>query len=660
MSHTYTTNQIQLNIPPKVIPVSVSTIEGTDYWPYANSSSDPWYEQSGTPRYYRWRITFSVTAVTHGSNLTRDDFAFNGLDIRVNDWIAGASDPRTLKIVSIEAKTPTSVTCIVEDWLRYNTFKASTGNGIFNTGSAVVFTLNENGIPILDPLPSTVNNQFFPGVVSRFQYLNPQVNYVLEQESHNFVKGDAVSVTSDGFVKSNAATAASLVGVVTESGPGDNYFMILPNNKIIDFDPAIPGSQGDTIYIDTDGSLSNVSTATNKIIFLNIQNPVATEQLGSVADPVVPDGTNIKINGADITFVTNTNLTDTISLINTQTANSDVIASSTPSPTVIVSNSTGTANGLVGGTPPFSATINGTLVSFTTTGSQFPGISTPQDMATDINLASINNLVASATATVLTLTEQTGGGITIVNGDTDVSGNPFVGSSNISGLVATTAPTSTSLLKLSRNNGGEILILDASLQFQNSTGVYSGQNGSLPLALNVEQGIRTGGVTVVADISGRDSLSAFVGDQAYVLDAGNAEWALYLYNGSVWTQIATQDSSTVDARTLTATFTGPFSSNVDVQSMGSVSPGRKITTVSVEVTTPLTGGTSLPELVVGISSDVDLFMGQEDSNLGILDEYVVLPEYVHPSGSASELNIQARLNHFNATAGAITVKVTYL
>lgn len=660
MSHSYTTNQIRLNIPAKVMPVTVSTIEGVEYWPFPNSSSDPWYSQSATPRHYRWRITFSVTSVSHGSNLTRDDFAFNGLDIRVNDWIAGASDPKTLKIVSIEAKTPTSVTCIVEDWLRYNTFKASTGNGIFNTGSAVVFTLNENGIPVLDPLPSTVNNQFFPGVVSRFQYLNPQVNYVLEQKSHSFVKGDAVSVTSDGFVKSNASTAVSLVGVVTEPGPGDNYFMILPNNKIIDFDPAIPGVQGDSIYVDTDGTLSSASTSTNKIIFLNIQSPVATEQLGNVNDPVVPAGTSIEINGAGLTFSANTNLSDTIDLINTQTANSDVVASSSPTPTIVVSNSVGTANGLVGGTPPFSATINGTLVSFTTTGSQYAGISTPEDMAIDINSASINNLVATATATVLTLTQTQGVGITIVNGDPDASGNPFVGSSNISGLVATTAPTGTARLKLSRSNGGEVLILDSTLGFQNSTGVYSGQNGSLPLALNVEQGIRTGGVTVVADISARDTLAGLVGDQAYVLDAGLGEWALFLYNGSAWTLIATEDSSTVDARTLTTTFTAPFSGNVDVQSMGSVSAGRKITTVSVEVSDTFAGGSNTPSIEIGTSGTQNLFMGDSDSDLSQLEEYVVLPEYVHPSSSGTELTIQARLNHFDATQGVVTVKVTYL
>ena len=33
---------------------------------YANGSNDPWYG-SGTKKYYRWEITFSVTAQGHGS-----------------------------------------------------------------------------------------------------------------------------------------------------------------------------------------------------------------------------------------------------------------------------------------------------------------------------------------------------------------------------------------------------------------------------------------------------------------------------------------------------------------------------------------------------------------------------------------------------------------
>ena len=136
----YKSSQIKLNYPNKVLAVNVTSVAGRDYWEHANGSNDPWYSGSSSPKYYRWEITFDVTAQGHGSHLTRDDNTYNGLDIVVGDWVGSATSGICCKIVSISAKTATSVTCIVKDWLRYNTFANSTGNGIFGLGSAAVFS----------------------------------------------------------------------------------------------------------------------------------------------------------------------------------------------------------------------------------------------------------------------------------------------------------------------------------------------------------------------------------------------------------------------------------------------------------------------------------------------------------------------------------------
>lgn len=662
---SYTSNQIKLNQPNKVLSVNVSNIEGVEYWPYANSGSDPWWENGSSPRYYRWEITFSVSELSHGSNLTRDDFKFNGLDIVVGDWIAGAADGKCLKISSISAKTKNSVTCIVEDVLRYNTFKASNGNGIFNSGSALVFTLNENGLPMLDPIPSSASLDFFPTVYSRFQYLNPQVNYVLYQENHNFNKGEVVSVTENGFVLANAETTSSMIGVVTETGPGPNQFMILPNNRIIDFDPAIPGKQGDKIYVDVDGTLSNVQTVTNRVAFINLLGPEPTVLTGTEPDPTIINGYSLKLNGQSITFNSgglSSNVIQIAETINAVSNTTNAYANVVKVTTSVSSVSSGTASGLVGGYPPFSANINGTVVSFTSTGSQYTGVSTPEDMALDINDASVPNLVATATATVLTLTETAGGNIEIVNVTNDANGDPFVGASNISGLPATTVGVDANLLTLTRDDGGEILIYEDSDLFQTQTGIFSGQNGSLPLAINIEQGVRTGGTTIVENIAARDALYAIAGDQAYVLNAGLNEWGLFIYNGSNWIQTANQDSSTVDARTLVTTFTAPISGggSTTIQNLGSISPGRKITTVSVTISEEFSGGTQPASVEVGLSTDTDLFMGKADSDLSRIEDYITLPEYVHPATATTELTVQAKLNHYTSTQGIITVKVTYL
>ena len=124
--------------------------------------------------------------VDHGSHLTRTPFKFNAFDIVVGDFVVGSNDGRAVKIISISAKTATEVVCVVEDDLRYNTFRSSTGSGIFTVpGAAIVLQINENGHPMVDPLPlAVVTADFYANLNSRFQYLNPQMNYLLDAPSH--------------------------------------------------------------------------------------------------------------------------------------------------------------------------------------------------------------------------------------------------------------------------------------------------------------------------------------------------------------------------------------------------------------------------------------------------------------------------------------------
>jgi len=669
---SYKTRHIQLNHPNKVLACSCSAIAGQDYWPHQNGSGDLWYSGSASPKYYRWEITLSVTAQTHGSHLTRDDFQYNGLDVQVGDWVAGATDGKALKIISISSKTKNNVTCVVEDWLRYNTFKSTTGNGIFGTGAVVIFQLNEQGVPMLDPLPTSVSSSFFTEVFSRFNYLNPQLNYVLEKESHGFSKGDVIAVsTEDGFVKANAITADKMIGVVTESGPGPDQFMILPNNRIIDFDPTIPGVQGENIYVDTNGSLSNTSTGTSKVAFLNIRSAIPTVLTGDQGNPVVGNGNVISFNGIGITFSGqggSANVNEIATLLNSETSNTSIVADVLPFENTISSGADETIYGLVGGYVPFSAYIDSgsgnTLINFTSNGSVYATVSTPQDMATDISAANIANLNVTATATVLTLTELNGNAITITNGNAEGGGYYFVGPSNISGLPATTAATNAEKLQLTRSDGGEILIYEDSDIFQTQTGIFSAHTGSVPLAMNIEQGVRTGGTTVVGTISARDALVPAAGDQAYVTNKGDGEWGLYLYTGSSWVEISNADSATVDAKTLTTTFTMPAGGfgNSTTNNLGNISPGRKILNVTVSVDTAFSGysGSVLPNIEIGTIANPDAYCDSPSNDLTELSDFICTPDYVYPATETQDQLIRARCNHYQSTAGNVTVTLTYV
>ncbi len=671
----YKSSQIKLNHPNKVLGVSVTSIAGKNYWDHQNGAGDIWYSGSGSKKYYRWTVTFTVTSQGHGSHLSRDDFTFNGLDVVVGDWIAGATTGVCLKIISVESKTTTSVTCVVEDWLRYNTFKASDGNGIFSAGSCIIFSLNELGLPMLDPLPTTAAASFYATVMSRFQYLNPSLNYVLEKTSHGFAKGDVICADSSGYVKSTAGTMGKMIGVVVESGPGPNMFMLSPNNRIIDFEPSIPGTKGDYIYVDTDGDLT--TTDTGKIAFLKIQDAVSTVLVGDEEDPSIPDTHVIKLNGSTVTFAgtggANATIAQVVSQINAGTATHSVSATSVPTTNIIVSDADSTAYGLIGGYTTFSAAFDSgsgnTTVTFSTnTAGQAKygaAVAIPSDMATDINAAGITNLTATSNTedTQLTLTESQGNAITIVNVTNDSNDKPFVGGSNVSGLDATNVSPGTNKLNLTRSDGGEILIYEGTEHFRVNTGISSGHNGMYPLALNVEQGLRAGTVTVVANISARNSLTAQTGDQCHVLTAADGEWALFLYDGSSWIKISDADSSIVDARTLTTTFSMPVDGfgTATTNTLGNVSPGGKITSVAIEVSTAFTGHSGgTPSVEIGTTADPDQFVDDPSNELTEVVTFMPTSEYVHPAGSAQDLEIKARCNHYGATAGSVTVKLTYI
>lgn len=668
---SYSSRQVKLNTPNKILVVNATSITGDSFWPHANGPGDIWYGSSASPRYYRWEVTFTVTAVSHGSHLTRDDFSFNGLDIVVGDWIAGASDNKCCKIVSISSKTVDTVTCVVEDWLRYNTFKESTGNGVFNSGSCIVFTLNENGIPMLDPLPSAASSTFFSEVVSRFNYLNPQLNYVLDKEAHGFSKGDVIAVTENGFSKANAITADRMIGIVTESGPGPDQFMILPNNRIIDFDPNIPGVQGDYIYVDSNGTLSNTDSGSGKVAFLTVKSAVPTVLIGDQPNPTLGNGNVIAFNGVDITFNGSggsADVNEMATLMNAESSNTSIVADVLPFENTIVANASETIYGLIGGYVPFSAYIDSgsgnTLVNFTANGSVYAGVSTPEDMATDINAANIANLNIVATTDALTITELNGNAILITNNSPESGGYNFVGSSNISGLPASTSATNADKLKLTRQDGGEILIYENSVWFQQGTGIFSGHTGSVPLAMNIEQGVRTGGTTVVGTITARDALAPAAGDQAYVTNKGDGEWGLYLYTGGAWVEISNADSATTDAKTLSTTFTMPAGGfgNTITNNLGNISPGRKILNINVSVDTKFSGfsGSTLPNIEIGTMADPDAYCDSPSNDLTELADFVCTPDFVYPATNTQDQLIRARCNHYQSSAGNVTVTLTYV
>jgi hypothetical protein len=663
--NAWKTSFIGLNKPAKVLSGTADSVESLSLWPYANGADDPYWSGGANPRHYRWQVSFTVSEKTHGSNLTRTPFKFDAQDIEVGDFVAGASDGKVLQIISVISKTNSEVVAIVEDRLRYNTFRDPTGFGLFSTpGPVIFFQINELGFPMLDPLPGEAAADFFTNVMSRFQYMNPLTNYLLEKTAHGFEQGDAVCIEDGSFALSNAENIGRFIGTVVYPGPGPNQFILRPANGIIDFVPGLPGAVGDYLYPSLDGT-GDLTTNDNsrRPIYMKIADAITTSTTGTGIDPIGNDGDVVEVNRVQITLASGNgtySVEDAVTLINQETPSHKVTAVKVGAATEVVSDvaGQGSAYGIVAGYVPFSITINGETVNFTTTTSGSaaygdPTVADANDMVSDINAAKIADIVASVVnGSEIKLRNNAGGAITIVNVSADLNGNNFAGVTSLSSLPATTtANTTTFALRLIRADGGPLTIRDFAGTFLDTAGVLSGQNGRYALGLNIEQGIRSIGTSVVANITARDALNSLVGDQCYVIDAGNGEWATFTYDGTTWTNVGAQRSVATDARTLVLDV--DLSTTSGTQSIGFISSDRTVISVRVLVTTSAPADA---EVTVGTSSNTSAFAQSRDSILSEIGQYTTSPDY----RTTAYTEVVAEITNPTPGAGQFTVILTYV
>jgi hypothetical protein len=663
--NAWKTSFIGLNKPAKVLSGTADAFTTVSLWPYANAVDDPYWSGGVNPQYYRWEVTFTVQDRNHGSNLTRTPFSFNAQDIEVGDFVAGALDGKVCQIMSISEKGNNTLTAIVEDRLRYNTFRDPTGFGLFGTpGPVVFFQINELGFPMLDPIPGDAAADFFTNVMSRFQYMNPLTNYLLEKTNHGFEQGDAICIEDGTFSLSNSENISRFLGTVVYPGPGPDQFILRPANGIVDFVPGLPGNVGDYLYPSLDGS-GDLTTNDNsrRPIYMKVADAITTSTTGTGIDPTGVDGDIVEINRVQIPLYSGNGtytVDDAVTLINAETANHKVTAVKVGAATEVASDISGqgSAYGIVAGYIPFSITINGETVNFATTTSGSaaygdPAVADANDMVSDINAAKVADIVASVVnGSEIKLRNNAGGAITIVNVSADLNGNNFAGANSVSSLPESTlANTTTSALRLMRLDGGPLTIRDFAGQFLDTAGVLSGQNGRYALGLNIEQGIRSGGVSVVANMTARDALNALVGDQSYVIDAGNGEWATFTYDGQQWTKVGGLRSVATDARTLVLDV--DLSTTTGTQSIGFISADRTVISVRVLVTTATTADA---EVTVGTSTDTSAFSQARDSILSQIGQYTTNPDY----RTSDYTEVVAEITSPTPGDGQFTIILTYV
>ena len=512
---------------------------------------------------------------------------------------------------------------------------------------------------MLDPVPGEAAADFFTNVMSRFQYMNPLTNYLLEQPGHGFEQGDSICIENGQFALSDPDNIDRFIGTVVYPGPGPDQFILRPANGIIDFVPGLPGNVGDYLYPSLDGSGNlTASDASRRPIYMKIADAITTSTTGTGIDPTGTDGDIVEINRIQVPLYSGSGtytLEEAVTLINAETANHKVTAVKVGAATETASDvpGQGSAYGIVAGYVPFSAEINGVTVNFTTTTSGSaaygdPSVADANDMVADINAAKITDIVARVIdGTIIGLRHNAGGAINIVNTTPDANNNNFAGANSVSSLPETTsANTTTFALRLIRADGGPLTIRDFAGVFFDTAGVLSGQNGRYALGLNIEQGIRTGGITVVSDITARDALRALVGDQCHVINDGNGEWATFTYDGTQWTKTGGQRSVAVDARTIKEVVALPGATTT----IGTVSEDRRILNVSVTVLQDLIDA---PDFTIDVGANTVWQFSQHGASK--VGTYVVDTDLVTTNREDVVVNIPS-----NTATGNIRVEVSYI
>jgi len=663
----FRTNEIQLNIPPKVLAGGVVSSTVSEYWIYPNGNDDKWWLLGSTPRGWRYELTIDINEQQHGSHLTRKPFRYNGMDIKVGDWLAYANDGSSMKIVSVESKAETQVTLIVEDYQRYNTFKSNVGSAQGSGSAVIIFELQESGLPMIDPLPTGPGDKFQSNVGARFARQNIRDNFELYLVNNGLEKGDVVSAANNTISATTCATAGNMIGVVNMPGPGPDYVTIRPHNRFVDYDTTIPnGSPGDKIYLTDDNSLTlDGANSCGKTAFITVNSAVPTVLTGTVNNPAFATSAfSIEINDTTVNFTGTESLVQIGSAINT--ANVPGVEASAPQAVNTATSGTlSTAYGLVGGFVPFAATINGVAVSFT---SDFYGsarygvpVAAPEDMKLAIDAANVPNLKVDAPGDgTLTLTELNGNAIIIQNTQPDNTGTGgsgvgFAGTNSATGLQLNTAATTSFRLRLTRADGGPIDIYDNSLVFETVTGLTSGQNGRPTVVAAVYDGLRQASTTVIADITDRDLLNPAVGDMAYVLNDGTGSFALYLWDGTTWQLLGNEESALSQARSYEVEYGVGDATTIF---LGNVSVDRKIESVSADITVAFDDGTA--NISVGTAADPDLLFNSSFASPDVLDTYRVNPEYFVEDPGGQDAQYYLTVDPKAATVGNVTVTITYV
>jgi len=165
-------------------------------------------------------------------------------------------------------------------------------------------------------------------------------------------------------------------------------------------------------------------------------------------------------------------------------------------------------------------------------------------------------------------------------------------------------------------------------------------------------------VRVVSTIAERNALTGLLaGDMVFVsdasgipTDAGAGEYSLYLWSGSEFKLMATQDSAGSDSKTTAVNLTAASTGTIALSRAGN---GARIVSCTVEVTEAFDGTF---DLTIGQESDQNWVMSVNDHDVKEASTYYITSAHQLTTLQETQINIYVS---GTATVGAATVTLTY-
>ena len=486
---------------------------------------------------------------------------YTGLDIKTGDYITETLGEQVLKITKIISKSDGQVTLEATD-IDAISYRQYGKNQLGGNLDIIVFELSENGNAVF----AGSNVSFFKSgaidkIQSRFSIDEHDERFRFNQlQPANVDVGDIVTVDDSGNIvlQGTVGAATTPVGNVVSTARNKKTIYVKPFNKIIEnySDPSVlTGSPGDTYYTDTNnpGKITTQKEPGAKSVYLHLKDAIPTE-IESTSSTALPQPDHlVKINNITVFDggIGHQVLTVTAfkSMINAQSSATKVTASADIADIFIETNESylhGSINEMVslvsgdGGNNyvyptatfgdgnntvqitfnPFNYSLsptafNGLAQYLVITATEIADILNAEFTQNGINLEASAYSVTGKNYPFLRIDGQNGADILITNVSPDAFGTSFagsVGSGTATGLELTTNIGSNAFLKLTRADGGDILItggkyINGSLfegGFINTNGFCSSSSGSPALIMMIEGSSDGGGnsdvgVNVVED-----------------------------------------------------------------------------------------------------------------------------------------------------------------